>query len=258
VYNRLLIAVLFLLIIIVTFPSCKSKKTLTSSEIITINEREFLQILDQSKLDFVTLEAKGSAQIKSENFGMGGSFLMRLEKDKRAWAVIKKFGIEVARMYMVNDTVTVLNRFEKSFYKISGEELGKKAQLELNQKDLIQIMAGNVIFDNQYIREYSQDSTVCEVSGSYEDYMIRHRYDMIDQAIIESKYSDQTLRQVIINYSNFQLIKENFFFATQREYSTNLPKFGPSNITVKISNLKLDEEISFPFEVPSHYQEVYY
>lgn len=257
-YNRLLTAVFFLLIIFVTIPSCKSKKEVIDSNIPAISESEFFQTLSHSTLDFKTLEAKGSAHIKSESFGMGGSFIMRLEKDKRAWAVIKKFGIEVARMYMENDTVTVLNRFEKSYSKISGEELGRKAQLEFNEKELIQIMAGNALYDEELIREYKQDSIFCKIAGSYEDYLIRHKYDIIDQAIVESEYSDQSLRQAKIKYSNFQQVNESYSFATQRVYSTNLPDFGPSDITVKFSNLKLDEEISFPFEVPSHYTEVNY
>lgn len=253
--SKTILSTILAVLICLSISSCKSKKVISDSSVDKVTKEEFFDLLDVSTLDFEYFEARGSAKVNTDDFGMGGSFVLRLQKDKIAWMVIKKFGLEVARIKMENDTVTAINRFEKSYWKVPVKELGRSIQMEFEQSELIQLLAGNPLYKKDEFFEYSQETSSVNFTSKYDEYIAKHIFDLLEKSIIESSYSDQTLRNAQIDYTNFEQLNNNKL-AKNRMYKTTLPDYGPSRIELKISSFKIDEEISFPFDLPSHYHKM--
>ena len=51
--------------------------------------------------------------------------LLKLEKDSVIWISVGLFGLEGARIFMHQDSITVLNKLDKSYSKLSWNEAGE-------------------------------------------------------------------------------------------------------------------------------------
>lgn len=245
--------ILFLLFLPLFIIQCKtSKKTTQIESDITLSESELLKEITENNLVYNTLEATGTAHVKTNDFSMSGSFILRLEKDKKAWMSIRKFGLEVARLLLENDTATVISRFEKSYYQLVDKQISDLIDLDISADQIIELMAGNALLKEADLMSISQDSSTYEYAIGLDQIIGRYYYDYKYDEVFRNEYSDQSLRTVSVDFSDIEKT-DSIIFAKKRTYNLKLPDLGKANINVKINKYNVDKTLSFPFEIPSHY-----
>lgn len=247
-----------ILILLTSISNCKSKKLVDKTQgFETINQQTAFKRIHDTRLHFQTLEFRGSADVDNEFASMSGSYILRIKNEEIAWLLVKKFGLEVARVLIKNDTVTAINRFEKMYWQKPISELSDVMDMDLSGLAIYDLLAGNPVISEENVISYHQDESSCNYTFSTDEYYVRHTYDVIIGGVVSTFYSDQMRREAEIEYSTFDYIDSKAQIPFKRKYKTTLPDYGPSEIELSISKYKIDEDISFPFEVPSHYQRIH-
>lgn len=236
---------------------CKAKKVvLEENTISSYSEKDLYYKIKAANLQYEYLEASGTATINTPDLNVSGNFLMRLKDEETAWLVVKKFGLEVARVLIQNDTATVLNRFEKGYMQGSTQELGKKVGLGMGQKEVIDFLAGNMMIDNGEFLSMKQDSFVYGYKFAFDNLIIDYSFDSLSETVSHASFSDMSNKNASCLYNDYKVIDEVQLTSYQRILSTDNPSVGPTSITLDFKDINLTDELNFPFEIPSNYTKV--
>lgn len=234
--------------------SCKPKKVISeSSGIESYSADDIKYKIKAANIYFETMEASGVATINSSQLNISGNFVMRLNHNKTAWMVVKKFGIEAARVLIQNDTVTVLNRFEKSYYQMGVKEGLKMIGLGMEQKEIIEFLAGNAIIDNSEFISIAQDSFTYEYKTAYDNMIASYTFDALNESTNKATFADMQNNSFECDYYDFRSIDDVQMIAYERLLSTSDERIGDASIELSFKEITIDEELSFPFEIPSNY-----
>jgi len=185
-----------------------------------------------------------------------GDFLLRLKDDDTAWLVIKKFGFEAARIFIQNDTATVLNRLQKNYMQGSVQNLSKMVGLSMGQDDIIDFLAGNMMIDNSEFLSMKQDSFDYNYKTAYDDMIVTYRFNSITETVDHAVFADMQNNSAECAYNDYRVIDEVQMTSYQRILSTQDPRIGEATITLDFKDIMLNQELNFPFEIPSNYAKV--
>jgi len=247
------ISLVFLLCAILV-SACKSKKVISeSSGIESYSATDIKYKIKAANVYFSTMEASGVAVINSPQLNISGNFVMRLNHDETAWMVVKKFGIEAARLLITNDSVTVLNRFEKSYYQMSVEEGLKMIGLEMGQNEIIEFLAGNAIIDKSEFISITQDTFTYEYKTAYDNMIATYSFNALTETTSKATFADMQNNSFECDYYDYRSIDDVQIIAFERLLTTSDTRIGDASIELKFKDISIDEELSFPFEIPTHY-----
>ncbi len=242
------------LLSLIFLSSCKTKKaTSESTGIESYSAEDVKYKIMASNIYFDFLEASGVAEISSPDLNISGNFVLRLHHDNTAWMVVKKFGIEAARVLIQNDTITVLNRFEKSVYQMQVKDGLKKLGLNMSQNDIIEFLAGNSVIHNSKFVSIKQDSFTYEYKTAFDDLIANYTFDAVNESVERATFADMQNNTFSVGYSDFRVIDEVQMTAYNRFLETNDPRIGETSVNLKFKEISINEELSFPFDIPVHY-----
>lgn len=236
--------------------ACKTKKVVSeASGIEAYSETDIKYKIKAANIYFSTMEASGVANISSPQLNISGNFVMRLDHNKRAWMVVKKFGIEAARILIENDTMTMLNRFEKSYMQMPVEDGLKMIGLSMSQNEVIEFLAGNAVIDNSEFMSMSQDSFTYEYKTAFDNLIANYTFDALNEITTKATFADMQNNSLECEYSDYKTIDEVQMVAYNRLLSTSDPRIGDASIELDFKEISVDKELSFPFEIPTHYNQ---
>lgn len=236
---------------------CKTKKVITEENTgSSYSEDDVFYKIKAANIYFDYLEATGTATINSPQLNISGNFILRLKDDDTAWLVVKKFGIEAARVLIQNDTATVLNRFQKGYMQGPVNKLAKDVGLSMGQNQVIDFLAGNMIVDNGTFISMSQDSFNYEYKTAHDDLIFAYNFNAISELVTHASFGDMQNNSAKCAYNDYRAIDDVQMTSYQRILSTNDPRVGETTITLDFKDITLDQELNFPFEIPSNYRKV--
>lgn len=236
--------------------ACKTKKVVSeASGIEAYSETDIKYKIKASNIYFSTMEASGVANISSSKLNISGNFVLRLDHNKRAWMVVKKFGIEAARILIENDTMTMLNRFEKSYTQMPVNEGMKMIGLSMSQNEVIEFLAGNAVVDNTEFMSMTQDSFTYEYKTAFDNLIANYTFDALNEITTMATFADMQNNSLECYYHDFKSIDEVQMIAYNRLLSTSDPRIGKASIELDFKEISIDEELTFPFEIPTHYNQ---
>jgi hypothetical protein len=94
---------------------------------------------DTFRFDFVSFERlviKGKVSTDMGGADVQANVVMRMERDKALWATVSLGGIEAIRLMATPDSVTIMNRLERTFQTFTFAELSQALSLPLTLREL--------------------------------------------------------------------------------------------------------------------------
>jgi len=224
--------------------------------LISYSEESVFYKIKAANMQYDYLEAKGKATINSPDMNISGDFVLRLKNDDTAWMVVKKFGFEAARILIKNDTATVLNRLQKGYMQGSVQELSKRAGLSMGQNEIIDFLAGNMNIDSGEFLSMKQDSFDYEYKTASDDMIVTYLFNSITETVDFASFADMQNNSAECLYNDYRVIDEIQMTSYQRILSTDDPRIGETTITLDFKDITINNELNFPFEIPSNYSKV--
>jgi len=243
-----------------TVPATKDTSNI-NTETTVANSAEtaesILNSLSKNRITFNTFSAKVKVEYEDQN-GKQPDFnaFIRLENQQRLWISINAtfLGIEAFRILVTPDSVTILNKLERTVEYHPFSYLSQFAHIPLTFHILQDLLVGNPVYvtDSIVSFEKSEKSFRIETVGNiFKNLLI---ISTENNFLSESKLTEMAVengRQADMIYNNYQA-SDGFSFPTEREIS--IVQKDKIDIVMSYKQFEFNKELSFPFSIPSGYK----
>lgn len=243
--------------------SCKSKAVAvqnsnnTTTEVVTKKDNKAIEKHYENKLDFSTLYIKASAKYVDEKQSQNVTAEIRIEKDKQILISVRFLGITMAKALITPTAVSYYEKINSTYYEGDFSSLSKWLGTDLDYTKVQNLLIGEA-FDDLKEGKYTQ--TIVENLFRLEDekdqnikkafYLDPEKYLVQKEEISQPSEN----RKLEINYSDAKTFSQGTI-PTALTINAVQPK-GTTNINLNYNNISFNEELSFPYSVPSGYKKV--
>lgn len=225
----------FLIVSFIVFSGCKSHKKLgLKTETINLNTALSVPVKHNIINYF-----EGTVEANGKTYNIGGKVVYENETDCFIQIKSNDFGVEVLRLKTSNDSIVLINRLQKKYYK--GKICDYLKINNLTNNNLIRLIQGKCFsLNDEYQLKQINSSYKFTYNIGLNTEIILNNYNTLNQLIIESKTANITLEylnfkkdkiaeNIIINgnLNNF-MVKGNVKFYNQvklknKTYKINIP-----------------------------------
>ena len=252
-----------LLALVVLGVGCKPKKVIVATppvgtekvEVLPDKKQENLDLLKAKDLPFNTLALKGKTKLDINGDENNVTMNIRIEKDKKIWAIITAAGgiVEVARAVITPDSLLLLNKLEKTYTKKPFSYIYNFANKQVSFGMLQAIFSGNTIPEFMNINsDLVQENGVWALSGNNGDLAYRLLFNTLLKPA-ETTLNDAKAAQALkVSYGKYTPVN-NALFPSSVKINT-LSGDKKINIEIEFTKIESNVPLDFPFTVPKSFQ----
>ncbi|MBS7255156.1 DUF4292 domain-containing protein [Flavobacterium branchiicola] len=242
--------------------SCKSKAVAVQNNTDKTEEapKEDKKVVEKhynNKLDFSTLYIKASAKYVDEKQSQNVTAEIKIEKDKQILVSVRFLGITMAKALITPTTVSYYEKIKGTYYEGDFTSLSKWLGTELNYSKVQNLLVGEALDD---LRKGKYTQTIVEnlfrLEDQKEDKIKKVFYLDSEKYLIQKEEISQTSENIMLDivYSDSKVFNQGTL-PTSIEINAVQPK-GKTNISLNYNTISFNEELSFPYSVPSGYKNV--
>lgn len=250
--HRYFIKISFVLAVFLILAGCKSSKV-ASGDSREKSARVVLRNFEDNLADFKTANGKIKAGYKTEDDSQSINITYRIEKDKAIWMSAKVMGLlPVAKVYITPDRFQYYEKINRTSFdgdfSMAKDFLGVEVDFENLQNLLIgrpmyELKKNQMIFDdNTYIFLQNIKSIL-----AYSAMIDSRQFEIKSQSL-----RNQNNESLNIEYSRFQSIDQSKFPSKLKMTAKKDDEI--ISIDIEYRSVIFDEELSFPFSIPSNYE----
>lgn len=250
-----------ILLVSVFVISCKSKAVAvqnnTAEVVETKTDKKAIEKHYDNKLDFKTLYIKASARYVDEKQSQNVSAEIKIEKDKQILVSVRFLGITMAKALITPTTVSYYEKINSTYYEGDFTSLSKWLGTELDYSKVQNLLIGEALDD---LRKGKYTQTIVENLFRLDDeketnikktfFLEPEKYLLQKEQISQPSEN----RMLEIRYSDTKTFDQGTI-PTAIEINAVQPK-GKTDINLNYNNITFNEELSFPYSVPSGYKKV--
>jgi hypothetical protein len=242
--------------------SCKSKAVAVQNNTNKTEEapKEDKKVVEKhynNKLDFSTLYIKASAKYADEKQSQNVTAEIKIEKDKQILISVRFLGITMAKALITPTTVSYYEKIKGTYYEGDFTSLSQWLGTELNYSKVQNLLVGEALDD---LRKGKYTQTIVEnlfrLEDQKEDKIKKVFYLDSEKYLIQKEEISQTAENIMLDivYSDNKVFNQGTL-PTSIEINAVQPK-GKTNINLNYNTISFNEELSFPYSVPSGYKNV--
>ncbi|MCD0464330.1 DUF4292 domain-containing protein [Flavobacterium sp. ENC] len=250
-----------ILVVSVFAVSCKSKAVAVqnnTAEVVEVKtDKKAIEKHYDNKLDFKTLYIKSSARYVDEKQSQNVSAEIKIEKDKQILISVRFLGITMAKALITPSSVSYYEKINSTYYEGDFTSLSKWLGTELDYSKVQNLLIGEALDD---LRKGKYTQTIVENLFRLEDeketnikktFFLEPEKYLLQKEQISQPSENRTLE---IRYSDTKTFDQGTI-PTAIEINAVQPK-GKTDINLNYNNITFNEELSFPYSVPSDYKKV--
>jgi Domain of unknown function (DUF4292) len=250
-----------ILLVSVFVISCKSKAVAvqnnTAEVVETKTDKKAIEKHYENKLDFKTVYIKSSARYVDEKQSQNVSAEIKIEKDKQILVSVRFLGITMAKALITPTTVSYYEKINSTYYEGDFTSLSKWLGTELDYSKVQNLLIGEALDD---LKKGKYTQTIVENLFRLDDeketnikktfFLEPEKYLLQKEQISQPSEN----RMLEIRYSDTKTFDQGTI-PTAIEINAVQPK-GKTDINLNYNNITFNEELSFPYSVPSGYKKV--
>jgi len=250
---------LMVLLFVISASSCKPKQLIGEAKATKPMKAEKI-IRSHYELDksFKTAYIKADANYKDLNESLNLSADIRIEKDEKILISIRFFGITMAKGLITPTEVKYYEKTGGTYFEGDYSTLSKWLGTDLDFTKVQNMLIGEA-FDNLQEREYqsSVENGLYKLEdkpdkNTLKSFLFEASLYLIKKQQIQQLSENRTLT---VHYPNHKQYGEiSFPTAVNIEANSNGKN---TNIDIEYKSLKFNDELSFPYSVPSGYNRTF-
>lgn len=242
---------------------CKPKKEVIADtpEVVPVNS--LLNQVKESEFNPEWFSGKAAVSYTGGDKNQSFTASIRMKRDSVIWASVSPgLGIEVARLIITPDSFKVLNRLEQTYQQSHFSHLNRMLDAKLKFHHLQALLLGNY-------PDYVENSSINNVSVEGNDYILsailkpgERNPDNVEETLWINPFTNR-IKKLKINepvsgrtieaeYNEFALEGNKMFPA---DASIKVEQDKAHEVKLKWSNIKINDPLDFPFNIPSGYQQ---
>jgi hypothetical protein len=207
---------------------------------------KFLSFYKQTLFDCQWMNAKAHITVDQNDNPIDFSTSIRIKKDSAIWmSITPALGIEVMRVLMTNDSIYVIDRLNKTFYKKGYDFFKSYSSVPVTFQTLQNIFYGHPLYIPDSSFSIVKKDSFYSVSNNHNKVA-----DFIDVLPYLATRSDslsdsQTGRSIAIHYSNYNYDTLRLF---PFDRIINIYGDKPVTISMRFTRVKINVPQKFPFK----------
>lgn len=249
------------LLLLLFLSSCAVKKpTVSKIEIgkaVSPSEKKILiSELEETRILYSTFNGKAKTNLEINKQTFNATLNLRIKHQEAIWISVTAFmGIEVARVLITPDRIQIINRIQGEYTDKPFDYIYNFTSKEMGFKEVEDLIVGNKMefaFDPNI--NFLHTSLGYEAQGNYGDLDFLMQFGK-DFSLLQNKLYQQSTDQTLLsNYADFQEIA-GLFIPRNIQILVNAEKLD-LNAVMNYNSINLNEELSFPFQVPSGFKQI--
>lgn len=260
--------VLLLLGLVLIMASCFTTKITEPVYSKIPKTRILIDSVEASRFNFDWFSSKiaGKYNDDSRSFSFKGT--LKIRKDSLIWMSISPgLGLELGRVLLDQDSLSFMNRFDKTYFTSSYSDLSEKVKSPLTYSRIQDLLMGNSLSNFEEKKYYAdlqnQLFKIASVSEKQLKKMQRSRRKS-DQEIYtalinpkNSKISSQSLINHMLN-RNLMVSYEDFEVHDRQDFAESIGLLITTDKSLSLhlsySRINLTKQLKFSFKVPKSYE----
>lgn len=243
--------------IAVLFSSCRStQKVIEEGKVSTkLTAKDVIREHLKRQVDYKTLQGRVKIELSQNQQEQGYTFNIRMEKDKAIWL---NAPLGLARLYITPEKVQFYNKTDNTYFDGGYALLSDVAGIDLDFYKVQNILLGQVIYDiNEQPHQVSINENSYALSPKEQNplleifYLINPSHFKMDSLQL---YQQAERRMLQVDYGNYQTLDKEVLPET-----INIIAVEDTEevlISMEFKSLSLNEDVRFPFNIPSGYEEI--
>lgn len=235
--------------------ACKSKKSIADATAVEdVSARILFDSLESRQPMYTWYSAIGKMRAQTEDIAVGFTVRMRMRKDSAIWFRVEKFGFEVGRALITQDSAYILDRFNKEYYIEPIEDFLLEYSIPFDFTDLQRLLAGGTVaLAPNYLRSEEDEGRMrltCNSGDIKAIYWFDPKY-RLDQGVLV----DLLGRNADLKYSDYRLVHGPQEIPFER-YLSFFDGTASTELSMQLSEIEIDVPQSLKFSIPSGYERV--
>ncbi|QCE41107.1 DUF4292 domain-containing protein [Psychroserpens sp. NJDZ02] len=247
-----------LLLLTIVVVGCKSTKTVVTNGAVNsgLTTKQLIRNSTKANIDFNTLVSR--LKIETTQKGSSKSYTVNLKIEKDKQILITSTPISIIRALITPDRVAFYNKWDNTFFDGDFTYLSKLLGTELDFNKVQNLLLGESIFDlndDNYDLTANDKSYVLQPKKQRELFDLflfvnPSHYKMDAQEILQPKEK----RMLHIDYLTYQEVDKNTL--PEQTKILAIEDEEELEINLELKSVKLNENIRFPFKIPSGFTKI--
>jgi hypothetical protein len=252
--------------------SCRSARNLSSaltkkdSTVVIINPAESdsaikvaqtINKIDSQRVQYSTFSAKLKIDYtddKGKKFDLNA--YLRMKKDSAIWlsVTVPLLGTEAFRVLITPDTVSILDKINRTIQYQSFEYLKQLTNLPFDFYKLQDLFIGNPVFLDSNIIAYKENDALISITSAGPSFKNFSTFSNSDLLLQRSKLDDADItknRTADLGYQDYETFGKLQFSTKRNIMVADKTKL---DIGLDFKQIVFDAPISFPFSIPGNYK----
>ncbi|WP_406685363.1 DUF4292 domain-containing protein [Seonamhaeicola sp. MEBiC1930] len=246
----------FLITFILVLFSCKSAKTVTGGEAnFNLSSRQLIKENLKKSPDYTTLKSTLKITYENGKSSQSHSVSFRAKKDETLWMSAT---FSVVKALITPDKVSFYNKLDNTFFEGDYNYLSKLLGTKLDFQKVQNLLIGNAIFDlkeDNYKVSVDEDTYILQPKKQRELFEI---FFLLDPSLFKIKRQEisqiKELRHLYIDYLSHQKVDDQILPEKVKVIAVEANE--ELVIGLEFKNVTLNEDLRFPFKIPSGYKEI--
>lgn len=245
-----------LLVSVIAF-SCNKKLAVSAKNVDEVKKK--LEDITIKNFDFEYFSSRAKIVVEDGKNKINGKVNIRIKRDSLIWmSVTPGLGIEVLRAKITKDSIHIINYLEKTYKVYDYNYINNLLNMDVNYSVLQSIIVGNMPFSKNETDLIDSDSSGFLLKQSSGLFSIDNTIEPGNMKLKKLRIVENPTKNMIdIEYKDFQPIDEEIF-PYQSHINLKYRKGKQlQNAQILLNHIKAElsnNELSFPFSVPSKYE----
>jgi len=183
-----------------------------------------------------------------------GSATIRMKTDSLLWISVKKLGFEVARALITADSVFILDRINQEYGAFALDYLSESYQLPANLSTVQHLLLGKPYFAHPESVILIEQQPHLQLRDRYTNRWVDYYLEPQALRLLQMDYTEVFGAQSLVAFfEEYQELDNKQEFSFFRNFSLNSSTTGATEMSIKFSQIELDEPQSIPFSIPGRY-----
>jgi len=206
-----------------------------------------------TETNFNYLDSKVKLSFESPQDNFTAKVVLRIKKDSIIWASISKTGIEGLRVLLRTDSVYVIDRLGKNFYRYSFKEVSALFKFDLNFEIIQSIIVGNMPFKSYDKNRTSKNENYWKIKQNERNIDIENYISLENKKLAQIFLVDSsTNSNMKLSYENFSNLGDVLFPHTHFIDLVYKEDGQIQKMNIKLEHIKVvigQEPLKFPFNM---------
>ncbi|MEL7221414.1 MAG: DUF4292 domain-containing protein [Bacteroidota bacterium] len=239
--------------------SCNTAKKTTEVVVVeentTMDAKGHLDALIRQQIQADWMDASARISFDDGSMSVGGTASIKMKKDEAVLMSVKKFGFEVARAYITEDSLFILDRINGEYAAEPLSYLEERFKLPADLTMLQQLLLGNPVFLTTANPDVNTEGAQLSWSAENDNQSNTYTFTMPDYQLGSMAIREGgQARKLDVQLAKYADAGANRDFSYLRTFQIDSKETGSAQIELEFTKVEINVPTTINFSIPPRYQ----